>query len=56
MVVRVFTQLDFWRDVSDVSTPVDVRVPFNSLQSVKIYLETQNIEYSVMIHDLQVAD
>ncbi|KAF3706144.1 Carboxypeptidase A1 [Channa argus] len=47
-------ELDFWRGVTDVSIPVDVRVPFNSLQSVKIYLEFQNIEYSIMIHDLQV--
>lgn len=49
-----FFQLDFWRDVTDVSVPVDVRVPFHSLQSVKIYLEVQNIEYSIMIQDLQV--
>lgn len=48
-------ELDFWRDVTDVATPVDVRVPFHSLQSVKIYLETQDIEYSIMIEDLQVV-
>ncbi|XP_062276047.1 carboxypeptidase A5 [Scomber scombrus] len=47
-------ELDFWRDVSDVATPVDIRVPFHSLQSVKIHLETQDIEYSVMIKDLQM--
>ncbi|XP_023132387.2 carboxypeptidase A1 [Amphiprion ocellaris] len=47
-------ELDFWRDVTGVATPVDVRVPFHSLQSVKIYLETQDIEYSIMIVDLQV--
>ncbi|KAM9352312.1 carboxypeptidase A5 [Symphorus nematophorus] len=47
-------ELDFWRDVTDVVTPVDVRVPIHSLQSVKIYLETQDIEYSIMIKDLQV--
>uniref|UniRef100_A0A3P8T4B1 Carboxypeptidase A1 n=1 Tax=Amphiprion percula TaxID=161767 RepID=A0A3P8T4B1_AMPPE len=46
-------ELDFWRDVTGVATPVDVRVPFHSLQSVKIYLETQDIEYSIMIEDLQ---
>lgn len=49
-------QLDFWRGVTDVATPVDVRVPFHSLQSVKIHLETQDIEYSIMIEDLQVQD
>ncbi|TDH09852.1 hypothetical protein EPR50_G00091610 [Perca flavescens] len=47
-------ELDFWRGVTDVSTPVDVRVPFHSLQSVKIHLESQDIEYSIMIEDLQV--
>ncbi|XP_041794490.1 carboxypeptidase A5 [Chelmon rostratus] len=46
-------ELDFWRGVTDVASPVDVRVPFHSLQSVKIYLETQDIEYSIMIKDLQ---
>ncbi|XP_029289503.1 carboxypeptidase A5 [Cottoperca gobio] len=47
-------ELDFWRGVTDVATPVDVRVPFHSLQSVKIHLESQGIEYSIMIQDLQV--
>uniref|UniRef100_A0A672HPQ5 Carboxypeptidase A1 n=1 Tax=Salarias fasciatus TaxID=181472 RepID=A0A672HPQ5_SALFA len=45
--------LDFWRDVSNVDTPVDIRVPAHSLQSVKLYLETYEIGYSVMIEDLQ---
>ncbi|XP_034734795.1 carboxypeptidase A5 [Etheostoma cragini] len=47
-------ELDVWRGVTDVSTPVDIRVPFHSLQSVKIHLESQDIEYSIMIEDLQV--
>ncbi|XP_044048740.1 carboxypeptidase A5 [Siniperca chuatsi] len=47
-------ELDFWRGVTDVATPVDIRVPMHSLQSVKIYLETQDVEYSIMIEDLQV--
>ncbi|XP_023132370.2 carboxypeptidase A1-like isoform X1 [Amphiprion ocellaris] len=47
-------ELDFWREVTGVTTLVDIRVPFHSLQSVKIYLETQDIEYSIMIEDLQV--
>ncbi|XP_042352584.1 carboxypeptidase A5 [Plectropomus leopardus] len=46
-------ELDFWRGVTDVATPVDVRVPVHSLQSVKIHLESQDIEYSIMIEDLQ---
>uniref|UniRef100_A0A7N6F668 Carboxypeptidase A1 n=1 Tax=Anabas testudineus TaxID=64144 RepID=A0A7N6F668_ANATE len=48
-------ELDFWRGVTDVSIPVDIRVPFHSLQFIKIYLETQNIDYSIMIKDLQVG-
>lgn len=52
----IFFQLDFWRGVTDVATPVDVRVPFHSLQSVKIHLESQDIEYVIMIEDLQVRD
>ena len=50
----VFFQLDFWREVRDVATPVDIRVPLHSLQSFKAFLETQDLEYSVMIEDLQV--
>lgn len=46
-------ELDFWRGVTDVATPVDIRVPFHSLQSVKIHLESQGIKYSIMIEDLQ---
>uniref|UniRef100_A0A672HPK1 Carboxypeptidase A1 n=1 Tax=Salarias fasciatus TaxID=181472 RepID=A0A672HPK1_SALFA len=49
-------ELDFWRDVSNVDTPVDIRVPAHSLQSVKLYLETYEIGYSVMIEDLQFSD
>uniref|UniRef100_A0A3Q3E9P5 Carboxypeptidase A1 n=2 Tax=Labrus bergylta TaxID=56723 RepID=A0A3Q3E9P5_9LABR len=45
--------LDMWRGVTDVASPVDIRVPFESLQSVKVYLESQEIDYSVMIKDLQ---
>ena len=48
--------MDFWREATDVATPVDVRVPFHSLQSVKVYLESQGLQYSIMIKDLQVRD
>ncbi|XP_053174885.1 carboxypeptidase A1-like [Scomber japonicus] len=47
-------ELDFWREVRDVATPVDIRVPLHSLQSFKAFLETQDLEYSVMIEDLQM--
>ncbi|XP_075883324.1 carboxypeptidase A5 [Nelusetta ayraudi] len=46
-------QVDFWRDVTDVATPVDIRVPTHSLKSVKMYLEGHGILYTVMIEDLQ---
>ncbi|XP_075945750.1 carboxypeptidase A5 [Anarhichas minor] len=46
-------ELDFWRGVTDVATPVDIRVPIHSLQSVKIHLESLQIQYSIMIQDLQ---
>ncbi|CAH2275468.1 carboxypeptidase A2 [Pelobates cultripes] len=48
-------ELDFWTEPAKVDIPVDVRVPFHSLQSVKSYLESQNIEYSIMIDDLQAV-
>uniref|UniRef100_A0A3Q3WHJ1 Carboxypeptidase A1 n=1 Tax=Mola mola TaxID=94237 RepID=A0A3Q3WHJ1_MOLML len=47
-------ELDVWMGVTDVASPVDIRVPFYNLQSVKIYLESQNIEFSIMIEDLQM--
>uniref|UniRef100_A0A8C8BM40 Peptidase M14 domain-containing protein n=1 Tax=Otus sunia TaxID=257818 RepID=A0A8C8BM40_9STRI len=34
--------------------PVDLRVPFHSLQAVKIFLESNRISYSIMIEDVQV--
>ncbi|KAM3870141.1 carboxypeptidase A5 [Diretmus argenteus] len=48
-------QLDFWREATDIATPVDVRVPFHSLQAAKAYLESQDLQYSIMIQDLQVV-
>ncbi|WP_139160260.1 hypothetical protein, partial [Acinetobacter baumannii] len=47
-------ELVFRRGLTTVSNPVDVRVPSHVLNSVKDYLETQNIEYSTMIEDLQM--
>ncbi|PIO22358.1 hypothetical protein AB205_0196950, partial [Aquarana catesbeiana] len=45
--------LDFWTEPAKTDIPVDVRVPFTSLQSVKAYLEYNSIDYSIMIEDLQ---
>ncbi|KAM4874151.1 carboxypeptidase A1 [Thomomys bottae] len=46
-------QLDFWRDPTRPGTPIDVRVPFSSLQAVKIFLESHGISYTIMIEDVQ---
>ncbi|CAH2275470.1 carboxypeptidase A1-like [Pelobates cultripes] len=46
-------KIDFWRGPTTFFYPVDIRVPFASLQAVKVYLESNNIQYSIMIHDLQ---
>lgn len=49
-----FPQLDFWTDVTDVAYPVDIRVPFDSLMVLKAHLMSQDIDYTIMIDDLQV--
>ncbi|KAM7177345.1 carboxypeptidase A1-like [Macrochelys suwanniensis] len=46
-------QLDFWRGPGGQDIPIDVRVPFASLQAVKIFLESNCIRYSILIDDLQ---
>ncbi|CAJ0947161.1 unnamed protein product [Ranitomeya imitator] len=46
-------QLDFWQGPSRPERFIDVRVPFFSLMDVKVYLESNNIQYSIMIKDLQ---
>ncbi|XP_055464210.1 carboxypeptidase A1 [Psammomys obesus] len=47
-------QLDFWRDPARAGDPIDVRVPFPSLQSVKAFLEYHDISYEIMIEDVQL--
>ncbi|KAL7862832.1 hypothetical protein SRHO_G00118160 [Serrasalmus rhombeus] len=46
-------ELDFWREPIDESLPVDVRVPFHSLQPVRSFLAYNEIHYDIMIADLQ---
>ncbi|KAL1778160.1 carboxypeptidase A1 [Sigmodon hispidus] len=46
-------QLDFWRDPARPGIPIDVRVPFFSIQSVKVFLESHGISYEIMIEDIQ---
>ncbi|XP_004677102.1 PREDICTED: carboxypeptidase A1 [Condylura cristata] len=46
-------QLDFWRGPTRPGSSIDVRVPFPSIQAVKIFLEAHDIPYSIMIEDVQ---
>ncbi|KAG7456104.1 hypothetical protein MATL_G00248210 [Megalops atlanticus] len=46
-------ELDFWLHPISSDLPVDIRVPFASLQTVKVFLESNDIPYSVMIKDVQ---
>ncbi|XP_067235208.1 carboxypeptidase A1-like [Chanodichthys erythropterus] len=45
--------LDFWMEPVHESLPVDVRVPFHSLQAVRAFLAYNQIQYNVMIMDVQ---
>ncbi|KAM8936207.1 carboxypeptidase A4 isoform 2-T2 [Lycaon pictus] len=47
-------KLNFWKSPSTFSRPVDVLVPSVSLQSVRSFLKSQGLEYSVTIEDLQI--
>ncbi|XP_045351605.1 carboxypeptidase A2 isoform X2 [Leopardus geoffroyi] len=47
-------QLDFWRSPTIPGETAHVRVPFVSIQAVKVFLESQGIAYSIMIEDVQV--
>uniref|UniRef100_A0A8D2IP36 Carboxypeptidase A2 n=1 Tax=Varanus komodoensis TaxID=61221 RepID=A0A8D2IP36_VARKO len=46
-------KLDFWRFPSSVNEPVDVQVPFICLQEVKVFLESHQIKYSILIEEVQ---
>ncbi|XP_059402498.1 carboxypeptidase A1-like [Carassius carassius] len=46
-------ELDFWREPIHESLPVDVHVPFHSLQDVRAFLGNNQIQYDVMIMDVQ---
>ncbi|XP_051468574.1 carboxypeptidase A1-like [Apus apus] len=46
-------QLDFWLSPRGLGHPVDVRVPFPSLQPLKAHLEANGVSYSIMIEDVQ---
>ncbi|CAL8260346.1 unnamed protein product [Merluccius merluccius] len=46
-------EVDFWLHPVAVGRPVEVRVGSASLSGVKDYLQTNNIRFHVMIHNLQ---
>ncbi|KAI7812032.1 Cpa5 protein, partial [Triplophysa rosa] len=46
-------RMDFWMEPIHESLPVDVRIPFDSLQAVRVFLAFNNIQYRVMIEDVQ---
>ncbi|NXC34851.1 CBPA1 Carboxypeptidase, partial [Campylorhamphus procurvoides] len=46
-------QLDFWLSPRGLGDPVDIRVPFPSLQPLKAHLEARGVPYSIMIEDVQ---
>ncbi|XP_048015002.1 carboxypeptidase A1-like [Megalobrama amblycephala] len=45
--------VDFWMEPVHESLPVDVRVPFHSLQAVRAFLAYNQIQYDVMIENVQ---
>ncbi|XP_041112204.1 carboxypeptidase A1-like [Polyodon spathula] len=48
-------QLDFWLHPANPEFPVDIRIPFSNVQAVKVLLESNNIQYSVLIDDVQAV-
>ncbi|XP_036905087.1 carboxypeptidase A4 [Sturnira hondurensis] len=46
-------KLNLWKSASTTGRPVDVLVPSVSLQPVKFFLQSQGLDYSVTIEDLQ---
>ncbi|XP_055788895.1 carboxypeptidase A2-like isoform X1 [Salvelinus fontinalis] len=48
-----YWDLDFWLHPVNTEVPVDIRVPYSSLYAVKDYLHAHNIQFSVMISNLQ---
>ncbi|XP_048013736.1 carboxypeptidase A1 [Megalobrama amblycephala] len=45
--------VDFWMEPVHESLPVDVHVPFHSLQAVRAFLAYNQIQYNVMIENVQ---
>lgn len=49
-------QLTFWRFPSYPDHPVDIQVPFVHLQNIKVFLESYQMKYFVLIEDVQVGN
>ncbi|XP_041651761.1 carboxypeptidase A4 [Cheilinus undulatus] len=46
-------EVDFWLDPVSSDLPVDIRVPLSSLGAVTLFLKSHDIDYSVLIDNLQ---
>ncbi|XP_039375810.1 carboxypeptidase A1-like [Mauremys reevesii] len=46
-------QIDYWLSPAQPGLPVDARVPFHSLQAVKVFLESNTIPYTITVDDVQ---
>ncbi|XP_073437089.1 carboxypeptidase A1-like [Dendrobates tinctorius] len=46
-------QVDYWRSPASLDLPIDMMVPNAALQQVKEFLESNAIDYSIMIEDVQ---
>lgn len=45
--------VDFWKESNSPSLPIDIHVPREHSQSVKVFLELHGIDYSILVEDLQ---
>eukprot|EP00061_Rhincodon_typus_P013037 g39158.t1 len=48
-----YLKLDFWKEPVSISLPIELRVPRKHVRTVKSFLESNGIIYSVMIKNLQ---
>ncbi|XP_048409627.1 carboxypeptidase A2-like isoform X3 [Stegostoma tigrinum] len=48
-----YLKLDFWKEPVSITLPIELRVPRKHVRTVKSFLESNGIIYSVMIKNLQ---
>ncbi|XP_072922918.1 carboxypeptidase A1-like isoform X3 [Hemitrygon akajei] len=46
-------KLDFWKEPVRISLPIDLRIPAKHVNTIKTFLRSNDIAYSVMIKNLQ---